>query len=89
VQRNAERRATVAAARHQAWRTRFLTELGAQRCPACGSAEVAGIQYGLPLFTAELNADLDAGRVVLGGCCIGGDDPAWVCRECKHHWGQR
>jgi hypothetical protein len=98
-QRNAERRAAIAAvegartaaeaARHLARRAGFLAELAAQRCPACGSAEVAGIGYGLPRYTAELRADLDAGRVVLGGCDISGDDPVWVCRACQHSWGRR
>ena len=97
-QRNAERRAAIAAieaartaveaARHVAWRARFLAELAAQRCPSCGSAEVAGISYGLPRFTAELNADLDAGRVELGGCCICDDDPVWTCRTCRRAWGR-
>jgi len=25
---------------------------------------------------------VDEGRVVLGGCCIGVDDPDWCCSEC-------
>lgn len=25
---------------------------------------------------------MDEGRVVLGGCCITGDDPAWRCVVC-------
>lgn len=97
-QRNAERRVAVAAvegartaaeaARRTAWRSRFLAELDAQRCPACGSAEVAGVLYGLPRFTAELTADLDAGRMVLGGCCVCDDDPVWACRACKREWGR-
>ena len=69
-------------------RSAFLAKLAAQRCPSCGAVEVAAILYGLPRFDDELRADLDAGRVVLGGCCIGGDDPVWVCRGCHHHWGK-
>lgn len=97
-QRNAERRAILAAAegarteaearRRVTRRAAFLAEWVAQRCPACGSAEVASILYGLPMYDEELRADLDAGRVVLGGCCVGGDDPVWLCRACKHQWGR-
>ncbi len=38
--------------------------------------------YGMPVPDEKLQADLDSGRVVLGGCCISLDDPAWKCREC-------
>ena len=86
-QRHAERR-DVAATREAESRAAFLAEVAAQRCPVCGASEVARIGYGLPRFTAELTADLDAGRVVLGGCDISGDDPVWLCRACKHAWGR-
>jgi hypothetical protein len=45
------------------------------RCPRCGSPSLARILYGLPAFTRRLEEDLDAGRVVLGGCVIGEDPP--------------
>jgi len=54
-------------------------------CPACGSKRVARIMYGYPAYSDELQAQLDAGTVVLGGCVITGDDPAWRCTQC----GQR
>ena len=57
-------------------------------CPACQSPRVARILYGLPHFTPELEKELDEGRVVLGGCCIFGDDPEWHCVECRHRWGR-
>ena len=40
------------------------------RCPYCGSRRTARILYGKPFFTKELQQKLDAGKVVLGGCCI-------------------
>ena len=49
---------------------------------------MAGTGYGLPRFTPELKADLDAGRVVLGGCCVCDDDPVYTCRDCKRPWGR-
>jgi hypothetical protein len=57
-------------------------------CPACRSPTVARIQYGLPMFTAELEKNLEEGRVVLGGCVIFGDDPEWQCKACGHQWGR-
>lgn len=49
-------------------------------CPACGHQPVAEIQYGAPeAFDLDL---LNSGLIVLGGCAITGDDPAWRCTRC-------
>jgi hypothetical protein len=53
------------------------------KCPACGSARVAEIIYGLPAFSPELEEALESGRTVLGGCCVTSDDPRWRCLECQ------
>ncbi len=58
-------------------------------CPKCGSQRVADILYGLPIFSKELERELDAGGTVLGGCMVTGDDPSWYCVECGHRWGKR
>lgn len=93
-QRDADRRLAVEGARaaeadgRSTWRSRFLIDLDAQRCPACGSADVAGTMYGLPEFTDELTAELDAGRVFLGGCTMFEDATVWVCRVCADSWGR-
>jgi primosomal protein N' len=58
------------------------------RCPECGSEKVASIFYGLPVFTVELERQLKEGEVILGGCCVTGDDPQWHCVECRHQWGK-
>jgi len=58
------------------------------KCPQCGSLRVAAILYGLPIFDDGLRRDLEAGRVVLGGCCVSNDSPAWRCLACGHKWGQ-
>ena len=92
--READRRLAVEDARaaeaagSSTWRSRFLIDLDAQRCPACGSADVARTLYGLPQYTAELTAELDAGRVLLGGCTMFEDDTVWVCRVCAESWGR-
>lgn len=53
-----------------------------RQCPKCGLKKVATIQYGMPIPSAKLEADLAAGKIVLGGCCISNHDPRWRCLEC-------
>ena len=49
-------------------------------CPGCNSRELVPILYGYP---SEGAFDAAArGEVALGGCCIRGDDPQWICRAC-------
>ena len=61
-------------------------------CPRCGSKNIARYLYGYPLFDEKLIADLEAKKVVLGGCVIGSVeiDGEWVfskgyayCNDCK------
>ena len=59
------------------------------KCPECGSAKVASILFGLPMFDEELKRQLNAGEITLGGCCTTGDDPLWHCNGCHHRWGKR
>jgi hypothetical protein len=54
-----------------------------RRCPTCGSADIASVLYGFPAFSAKLEKELEEGKVVLGGCCVSGCDPAWQCVECE------
>jgi hypothetical protein len=60
-----------------------------EKCPDCGSDRVASILYGLPGFTGDLKRRLDAGEVILGGCCVSDYDPIWQCIKCQHRWGRR
>ena len=53
-----------------------------RKCPECGFAPVATIQYGFPVNSLELNQAIDEGRKILGGCCVTDDDPAWECSRC-------
>ena len=54
------------------------------KCPACGSANVASILHGYPALTDELKRQIDAGEVILGGCCItpGKKMLDFECRDC-------
>ncbi len=53
------------------------------KCPRCGFTPVATILYGMPRFDDELEKQMEAKKIVLGGCCIGADDPVWHCTECE------
>ena len=43
------------------------------------------IIYGLP--SLELMKQVEDGKLALGGCCIGENDPEWLCKECGQDWG--
>lgn len=51
-------------------------------CPNCGSSRIADILYGLPYYSEELERDIEAGRIVLGGCLISENNPSWICADC-------
>lgn len=53
-----------------------------KKCPVCGSNRLAKILYGRPFFTPKLQDALDSGKIILGGCCVSGDDPKWQCADC-------
>ena len=53
-----------------------------RRCTACRSSRIASILYGEPCMDSEMERRIKEGRLVLGGCCIGDDDPAWQCVTC-------
>ncbi len=50
-------------------------------CPKCGSAKVVKIVYGEPTYEAHLEEV--AGKIILGGCIMTGNDPLWGCIDCK------
>lgn len=53
------------------------------KCPYCGSTNIARILYGLPTFSSKLDEDIKMGKIVLGGCCEGIDDPKRHCNDCN------
>lgn len=50
------------------------------KCPNCGARKVVSILYGLP--SSDVVAEVTAGKVVLGGCCVTDCDPSWECTDC-------
>lgn len=59
------------------------------KCPSCDSNDIALILWGLPLGTPELDEALKKREIILGGCCVGIDDPKWECNNCSFRWGKR
>jgi hypothetical protein len=54
-----------------------------EKCPQCGSQQIATFLYGIQSYSEELMTEIKAGRVILGGCTITGYDPDWRCNDCK------
>lgn len=52
-----------------------------ETCPKCGSEKVVNILYGYPTHKGNLEAA--AGRIILGGCVLSGNDPRWGCIDCN------
>jgi len=52
-------------------------------CPRCGSREIATILRGEPASSDQLEAGLEARRVVLGGCMVWHDQPDRTCTACS------
>ena len=57
------------------------------KCPKCGNRNIAKYLWGMPAFTKQLEEDLEAGRVILGGCMITESDPKFHCNNCKKDFG--
>ena len=53
-----------------------------RKCPSCGFSPVGKILYGMPAWSVQFQEDVDAGRTIVGGCCISDDDPLWQCFKC-------
>lgn len=60
----------------------------AATCPHCGSTDVATYLWGEPAFDDALAADVNAGRIVLGGGCVGPGDPSHRCNACGRDFGR-
>lgn len=56
-------------------------------CPECGSKDIAEMLWGMPVYDEKLIHGLEEGRIVLGGCCVTGDDPDWHCNDCGCEFG--
>jgi len=59
-----------------------------RKCPECGSWPVAGLLFGMPSMNALFKRDLEAGRIVLGGCVRTDNHPRWQCADCGTQMGK-
>jgi hypothetical protein len=54
------------------------------QCTHCGADEVVRVVRRLRDW--EAGEAGKRGEIVLGGCCVSGDDPKWFCRDCGWAW---
>ena len=36
----------------------------------------------MPDMDPKLQKSIEEGKTIIGGCCLGGDDPTWECSKC-------
>ena len=53
-----------------------------RKCPKCGHAPLGEILWGMPHMHDKLEELMDAGIIIIGGCCLSPDDSAWECSKC-------
>ena len=53
-------------------------------CPSCGSVNSLPIAYGNP--GPEMIDEYQQGKIALGGCIVGAENPRWRCRDCNTDW---
>jgi hypothetical protein len=61
----------------------FYSENKPDKCPECGSERIGTFLYGEPSYSKQLMDEIQAGKVILVGCCIADYDPTWRCIDCK------
>ena len=54
------------------------------RCPACDEETVVPILYGMP--DHKLIEAAEQGKIVIGGCIVGPDQPTAACTGCGRQW---
>jgi hypothetical protein len=57
------------------------------RCPHCGSDRVVPYAYGLPI--PDLVEAEERGEVILAGCVVDADSPAFHCNACGQDLQER
>lgn len=63
--------------------TMYIRKRKPIKCPHCGTHSVARIVYGMPFQDPALSLDIENFEyVVLGGCCIEINAPAWQSTTC-------
>ncbi|MDO6804265.1 hypothetical protein Q4595_17595, partial [Wenyingzhuangia sp. 1_MG-2023] len=47
---------------------RIIRSRKPRKCPTCGFTPVGAILYGFPMYDEQMQADIHAGKVIIGGC---------------------
>ena len=47
-----------------------------------GHLPLCEILWGMPHMDSKLEELMNAGKIIIGGCCLSGDDPTWECSKC-------
>lgn len=66
----------------KSYQKRMSNETIIQNCPKCNSENIAEFRYGLYDRDEKLNRLIEERKVILGGCEISFDSPAFYCNEC-------
>ena len=53
-----------------------------KECPTCGHTPIGKILWGMPDMDPKLQKSIEEGKTIIGGCCLGGDEPTWECSKC-------
>ena len=53
-----------------------------KKCPKCGHSPVGKILWGMPRLDSKLEELMNAGKIIIGGCCLSVDDATWECSKC-------
>ena len=53
------------------------------KCVKCGSTNVATYLRGMPVFSDELQKEIERGKIILGECKISEYQPKYRCNKCK------
>ena len=59
-----------------------------RKCPLCGSVDVAEYLWGDPAWSEQLEKDIADHRIILGGCCVTGNEPSAHCNACGKDFGK-
>jgi len=63
---------------------RYYSSNKPKQCPKCKSVLIAQLLYGESNYSAELHADLKAGRIILAGSMLAdAPNPQWKCLDCE------
>lgn len=66
--------------------TNNITDAIYETCIFCGSTACVATLYGRIPLTKQLQADLDAKKVILGGCLTSTVLPMQRCLDCGKTW---